>query len=129
MRIYSFIAAVFFMAVAVMSAAVPSNAHAQSDIPLLVLRYNQPRIYYDKQLYAAVSKAVAIKPEVVFSIVSFVPANGSEDRQEQMAVIAAQQTNQLVAAMKNMGIPQNRINVSRETVNDARYHEIYMYVD
>jgi hypothetical protein len=132
MRTYSFLAAIFFMLMACVGASAPSNAYAQgaqSDIPLLVLRYNQPRIYYDKQLYAAVSKAVAIKPDVRFSLVSFVPANGSDDRQEQMAALASQQTNQVVAALKNMGVPQSRVNVSRETMSDARYHEIYMYVD
>jgi hypothetical protein len=128
-RIYSTMLAIIMMVMIGIVAVPISNAQAQSDIPLLVLRYNQPRIYYDKQLYSAVSKAVAIKPDVSFSIVSFVPVNGSEDRQERMAMIATQQTNQLMTAMKNMGIPQSRINVSRETVTDAKYHEIYMYVD
>jgi uncharacterized protein YggE len=97
--------------------------NAQSDVPLLVLRYNQPRIYYDKQLYSAVSKAVAIKPTVTFSLVSFVPAgDGAESA-------ANAQTNAVVASLQRMGIPRNHINVSNQSVDDSRYHEIYLYVD
>jgi hypothetical protein len=102
-----------------------ASANAQNDIPLMVLRYNQPRIYYDKQLYTAISKAVAIKPEVRFSLVSFVPEQGGE----AMEQTASGQTAKLVASLKQMGIPQSRITVSSEKVNDAPYHEIYLYVD
>jgi hypothetical protein len=110
----------------VMACVLPlASAHAQNDVPLLVLRYNQPRIYYDKQLYTAVSKAVAIKPEVRFSIVSFVPDQGGEAMQQA----ATAQTNALIASLQKMGIPASRISVSSEKVNDAPYHEIYLYVD
>jgi hypothetical protein len=123
MRVFSTLVA-FWMVMA--TCVLPlASAHAQSEVPLLVLRYNQPRIYYDKQLYTAVSKAVAIKPEVRFSVVSFVPEQGGEE----MEKTATAQTNALIGSLHQMGIPQNRISVSREIVNDAPYHEIYLYVD
>ncbi len=101
------------------------DARSQSDVPLLVVRYNQPHIYYDKQLYSAVSKAVAIKPSVVFSLVSFVPSAGDD----AVSAAAGAQTSALVGKMQGMGVPAARIHVSNQSVNDSRYHEIYLYVD
>ena len=102
-----------------------SNAQSQSDTPLMVLRYNQPNIYYDKQLFNAVSKAVAIKPSVTFSLVSFVPTTGGE----AMASAANSHSSTLVSKLQAMGIPAAHIKVSQQAVNDAKHHEIYLYVD
>lgn len=115
----------------------PANTQAQpvpvqapvNDIPLVVIRYNQPRIYYDKQLYNAISKAVKIKPSVTLSLVSFIPENGSEDRRERVKNLAEKQLSKLMVDLRKMGIPRDRISVSKEYVPDARYHEVYLYVD
>lgn len=113
-------------------------AHAQqyagysqpaNDIPLLVIRYNQQRVYYEKQLFNAATKALDIKPSVVFSIVSFVPQFGSSSQQKRLEKASSQQINQLVGKLREMGLPRDRINVSTEKVSDARHHEIYVYVD
>ena len=109
----------------VCSSLLPHGAQAQSDIPLMVVRYNQAHIYYDKQLYSAVSKAVAIKPEVTFSLVSFVPSSGGE----AMDAAATAQTNAFVGRLQNMGIPAAHIHVTKQNVADSQYHEIYLYVD
>jgi hypothetical protein len=100
---------------------------AASDVPLMIVRYNQPRVYYDKQLYHAASKAVRIKPTVVFSVVSFIPTYA--DMQERIDNAARQQQQKLVADLRTMGIPENQITVTEEHVNDAKHHEIYLYVD
>lgn len=111
--------------VSLCSALPIANAQSQSDVPLLVLRYNQPHIYYDKQLFSAVSKAVAIKPTVTFSLVSFVPAVGGE----AMEAAANSHATTLVKKLQGMGIPAGHIKVSQQRVDDAKYHEIYLYVD
>ena len=98
------------------SLAVPSNT------PLMVIRYNQPKVFYQRQLYNAVSRAVAIKPSVVFDVVSFTPAAADKAK-------SSQQTSALVGDMVSVGIPQERIHVSEQPVDDSRTHEIYIYVD
>lgn len=105
-----------------------ANSRA-SDIPLMVVRYNQRRVYYNKQLYNAASKALRIKPETHFSLVSFVPQYGDESEQENLRNASSQQIAEFAGHLKQMGVPQDRISVTREMVGDARYHEIYLYVD
>jgi hypothetical protein len=100
-----------------------------NDVPLMILRYNKPRIYYSRQLYQVISRAVEIKPSVVFEIVSFIPKQPYESRREKMENEAKQNVNQLIEHMKEMGVPRERITVTRQQVDDGRYHEIYLYVD
>jgi hypothetical protein len=105
----------------------PVNATSQT--PLMVIRYNQPKVFYQRQLYNAVARAVAIKSDVVFEVVSFIPGSGQSSRDEAATNRAQQQTAALLKDMTGMGIPPQRIRVTRETAADARQHEIYIYVD
>jgi hypothetical protein len=108
----------------------PSMAQtSQSDIPLMVVRFNQARVYYDKQLFNVASKALKIKPDVMFSVVSFVPAIGSEEQQEEIEKHAARQTSKFIADLKGMGVPAGQINLSKEKATDSKFHELYLYVD
>lgn len=102
---------------------------APSQVPLVVIRYNQPKVFYQRQLYNAIAKAVAIKPDVTFEVVSFVPSTGQSAQDESFARRAQNQTATLLKDMTGMGIPPQRVRVSKEAVQDARQHEIYIYVD
>jgi uncharacterized protein YggE len=110
--------------VAIMAGA--QQAVAQSEVPLMVVRYNQARIYYDKQLYNVTKKAVSIKPDVNFSIVSFVP---KANDQEAFDAAAHNQVAKFVKDLRKMGVPASNINVTTKHVSDARHHELYLYVD
>lgn len=110
-------------------ASQPAQPGAQEDVPLVIVRYNQERVYYDRQLYRAASRALEIKPGATFTVVSFVPQPASQRQQQRMQRLASKQTNQFVSDLVQMGIPRERIQVSREPVRDSRYHEIYLYVD
>lgn len=102
---------------------------APSQVPLVVIRYNQPKVFYQRQLYNAVARAVAIKSDVTFEVVSFVPQTGDSSRDDILQSKARQQTSMLLRDMNGMGIPPQRIRMSREAVSDATQHEIYIYVD
>lgn len=106
---------------------MPVNAPSQ--VPLVVIRYNQPKVFYQRQLYNAIAKAVAIKPDVTFEVVSFVPSSAGGSPNEAVTRRAQSQTSALIKDMTGMGIPPQRIRVSKEAVQDARQHEIYIYVD
>jgi hypothetical protein len=133
--------AVLTLTLLVSASVFPLPAYAQQDtitsdqqsalsqVPLVVIRYNQPKVFYQRQLYNAVSRAVAIKPDVVFQVVSFVPVTNDSERDEAAALRAKQQTATLLKDMASMGIPPERIRVTRETAKDTRLHEVYIYVD
>ncbi|MBY0354839.1 MAG: hypothetical protein K2Q12_03815 [Rickettsiales bacterium] len=106
-----------------------SSLQAQAQTPLMVIRYNQPKVFYQRQLYNAVSRAVAIKSTVLFQLVSFVPSTGNNVRDEALLARAEQQTTAFVRDMNAIGVPSERIQVRREIVSDSPQHEIYLYID
>lgn len=102
---------------------------AASEIPLVVIRFNQRKVFYERPLYNAVSKAVAIKPNVVFDVVSFVPQGTSDDSQDKLDQMAASQQSAVIGTLRSMGIPARQIRTSRDIAPDTQFHEIYIYVE
>lgn len=98
---------------------------ASTDIPLVVIRFNQRKVYYDQQLYNAVSRAVAIKPTVMLELVSFLPTSGNRSTNEQLA---QRNLSGVIQSLNKMGVPRERIRVVQENSAAIRYHEIHLYV-
>lgn len=132
----------FLLIVAGLAASAPAPAVAQpivqaeernyanaSDVPLVVIRFNQRRVFFEKPLYNAVSKAIAIKPGTIFEVVSFVPQASSSGGQERVDANAASQQAQVVNTLRQIGIPRQQIRTSRDIAPDAQFHEIYVYVE
>lgn len=116
-------------ATVLVTAQFPS-AWAQShfDTPLMVVRFNQERIYYQQPLYTAISRAVDAKPGVVFNIITVIPQTGSERDQQKSTVAAQTNTNTVVQDMVKMGVPQNRIRVSYQT-GHVEFSELHLFVE
>lgn len=131
-RISRFLSTALALATLGFSAFSPLPAAAQvidaTVRPLVVIRFNQPRVYFDQQLYGALSQAVAIKPEVMFEVVSFAPTTGQNDRDAQWQQAASQHTQAVVASMQSMGIPLERIRVTGQLQTGLRYDETHVFV-
>jgi hypothetical protein len=100
-----------------------------SDVPLVVIRFNQPRVMYQNQLYNAIAKAVQIKPTVFFTVVSLVPSVEDSYQSERLTAHASTQTSGVLSTLRSMGIPRDRIRVSREQTPGLRAHEVHIYVE
>lgn len=128
-RLFSFLAFLAAFSAASSAAAYETAASGgASDVPLVIIRFNQRTVMYDRQLYNAVAKAVEIKPEVVFDVVSFVPETGNERTDDRLANDALAKTSDVVNSLRGMGIPQEHMRVSRESAPGLRSHEIHVYV-
>lgn len=131
-----------FACLAVIAAAAPATAYeaastagsyatqpAASDVPLVIIRFNQRKVMYERQLYNAIAKAVEIKPDVVLDIISFVPQTGNSRADDRLQSSALTQTSGVINSLRGMGIPQERMHVSREASPNIRFHEVHVYVD
>ncbi len=95
---------------------------------LVVLRFNQPRVYYEQALYDAVAKAVAVKPSVTFDVVSYAPATGDTRMDQSWRATAGHNTQSVVASMQRMGVPLSRIRVSGQHQAGLNYDEVHVFV-
>lgn len=122
------------MILGVVSAAILAGAaHAQTasyvDTPLMVVRFNQDRVYYQQPLYNAVSRALEAKPSVMFNIISLVPDAGHARANEKLSADAHRSTGRFVADMVKMGVPQSRIRVSYQPGPGITANEVHLFVE
>jgi hypothetical protein len=121
---------IFLALVLVFPGALPVPAQAVSDAgePLVIIRFNQQRVYFDQQLYSAISKAVVIKPEVTFEVVSYAPVTGNAVADKNWQAVAGHNTRAVITAMNGMGVPMDRIHVTGQSQQGLRYDETHVFV-
>ncbi len=110
------------------SAISPLVAMAQETPPLVVIRFNQPHVYYDQSLYSAVAKALAVKPDVMFDVVSAAPSTGDSSTDKKWQAIAGHNTRAVINSMQQMGVPMERINVVGQSQPGLHYDETQVFV-
>ncbi len=128
MRLALLILMVFSLALPVRAQEATGAYAAQADIPLVVIRFNQPRIHYEKQLYNALQRAVDIKPALLIQLVSYVPQGNDRSSNQRAEKQANAEVAQVMRSLNTMGVPQSRVGVQREQTSAIRYHEIHLYV-
>ena len=95
--------------------------------PLVVIRFNQPHVYYDQQLYGGISQAVAVKPGVMFDVVSNAPFTGDSGRDAEWIKVASHNTQAVIASMQAMGVPMERMRVTGQQQAGLRYDETQIF--
>jgi hypothetical protein len=114
----------------VVSATFPATSAIATEgaQPLVTIRFNQPQVYFDKQLYGAIAKALAIKPDVLFDVVSFAPEGANAEATKKWQAVAGRNTRSVIEAMKGMGVPMDRISVTGQSQAGLRYDETQVFV-
>jgi hypothetical protein len=111
--------------------AVPAGSVAQVGAggqPLVVIRFNQPRVYFDQQLYGALTKALEIKPDLMIEVVSLAPSDGNPQKDQKWQATAGRNTRAVIDAIKAMGMPMDRIHVTGQSQPGLRYDETQVFV-
>lgn len=125
MAFRTFLAQTVLAASLLASPAFALNSH--TDTPLLVVRFNQERVYYQQPLYNAVASALQAKPDVLFNIVAVVPQTGNSSADERLEKETQVRTGTLVGDMVKMGVPQSRLHVSYQK-SPAASPEVHIFV-
>ena len=113
-------------AIAPPGVSVPANAGGPvSGKPFVVIRFDNPDVDYEQQLYQAVSAALARRPNVAFDLVAAAPANGAAEATTEAARARADKVRQ---SLLNMGLPADRITVSQVTDPNIQSNEVRIYV-
>lgn len=105
-------------------AAPPARAAVDHmTVPLVVIRFNQPRVYFERPLYNALQKALGAKPDLRINVVSYFPT-----RHPKMVDEAEENLNSVVRTLGDIGIPLARIGVASEPASDLQHSEVHIYV-
>lgn len=103
-------------------------AMTAADTPLVVIRFNQRRVYYEQPLYTAVSRAMEIKPDVRFHLIGFVPATGDSSKDEKLLKLSNQHLSEVSRTLMGMGIAQPQISTSTELASGIQFDEVHIFV-
>ena len=106
--------------------AAQAVAPPTRDSALVTIRFNQPNIHYEPQLYGALEKAVAVKSEVTFDVISYAPTRADGQPDPQWQQIASQHTQAVVASLKNLGVPLSRLRISGQSIHGLKYDEVHV---
>lgn len=101
---------------------------AENRRPLVVIRFDRPNPPYEQALYSAVSRALERRPSAGFDVVAVAPNRGSTAQVTQAQTRSKRNADQVLRALTDMGLPQNRVSVSSTTSPDTSVSEVHIYV-
>lgn len=116
------------------AAAVPMLSYAQEAAaanrvkPLMIIRFNQPTVRYERALQSAVARATHAKPDVRFTLVSFAPSYGDAGTQKQLADRSAALLNQVREQIVSQGVMSDRIETVTRNSNAITHSEVHILV-
>ena len=98
-----------------------------NETPLMVIRFNQPRVDYPMPLYNTVGQAFKVKPSAVFDLVSIAPRAHDTHNQAYYNKMAAQNSHKVLATLHEIGVPANRISMT-DAIDDVSASEVRIFV-
>lgn len=112
----SFLGRFLLIAVIFVALALPAFLAYGGSAPLVIIRFNQPQVSYERPLYNAVSRAAQVKPSVMFDVVATA-------KDEETAQTYGQK---VVQSLNRIGVPASRITFSSMTGDIAPQVEVYV---
>ena len=99
---------------------------AESRMPLVVIRFNQPHVSFDNVLRQAVEATNKVRPGAHYDVVSMVPAatDGGQGGKDADANLKA-----VTDDLKSFGVPSSLIHSETKPSSTAVVQEIDIYVD
>lgn len=109
--------------------AMASNAgFVASGSPIVTIRFARSHTTYERELYSALSQALAAKPSASFNVVGISPTRGSATAVQLAQNSAQRHAQDVMRTMGEMGVPATRMAVSSSTDPAATSSEVRVYV-
>lgn len=95
--------------------------------PLMVVRFNQDAVAYEWPLYNTLTKALEVKPQAQFDIVSVATRSKDLNQQKANGDKANADLEKVLATLKEIGMPDNRYDVTK-IYDDVPSSEVRIYI-
>lgn len=108
--------------------AAPALAEETMGKPLLVVRFQQPVVHYEQSLYMVMSKALEANPNMQFDVVAVAPEGIDQMQNTQLIENSRKYGRDVMASMKQMGMPDSRMRLSSQTSPYVASPEVHVFV-
>jgi hypothetical protein len=105
-----------------------SHAAESTGTPVMIIRFNQELIDYDKPLQKVAKSAIAAKPSVLFDIVSVVPETDSRSDNSKLKERSEFLTNQVIETLQLNGAKPEQIRTTFQNSTIAESGEVHIFV-
>lgn len=108
------------------SRRVASTTRAEQ--PVLIVRFDKPRVEYEQALYSVVNEALRRKPTATFELVAVAPARGSVADVSLNTSISKKNAEDVLRSLTEMGINPNNVGLKSTTSVAAAVSEVQLYI-
>lgn len=98
------------------------------DRPLVVIKFDKPKVSYETALYSAVKNALERRPSASFDVVAVSPRKGSPGQAALGATSARRNAESVLRSLTSMGLPPGRVRVSASQSDAASSGEVHVFV-
>ncbi len=116
---------VLFVSAIILSFSFASFAN--QDTPLIIIRFNQDFVKYEKSLHKSVSAALQVKPSTFFDIVSLVPHANKSGKDKEARKTSEALTAKIVQNIKGSGVSEDKIRVTYQDNPGVQSPEIHIF--
>jgi hypothetical protein len=95
---------------------------------LVLIRYNQPVVDYEKQLSNAVGTAIELRPDAQFSVVAVSPSSGDPADLAQAQQKAQINAEAVKRSLMQLGLSPSRITMASTQIQTAQTPEVHVYI-
>ena len=108
-------------------AVVSTSAQAQQlqagshhAMPLILVRFNQPRVYFQRPMSNVVQRALNISPDVGFKVVHYTPKAGNKKAERDL--------NSVLQHLYRLGVRKGNVQVDQQVASALGHSEVHLYV-
>jgi hypothetical protein len=99
-----------------------------SGLPLVVIRFDDPDIDYEKTLFDAVGTTVDKKPGATFGLVAVSPIGKNEGETRINSSKVKKYAERVLRSLVSFGLPSKKVALSAKTSGDVVVPEVHIYV-
>jgi len=111
-----------------MNAKMGKPANFNTSKPLVMIRFDRPKVDFEQAVYTATSEALQNYPDVSFEVLAVSPQGRTATKAALAASDAQTDAQNVVRSMIQMGIPGNRIKVSSAKSPQAQTPEVHIFL-
>ena len=99
-----------------------------SGLPLVVIRFDDPDIDYEKTLFDAIGTTVDKKPNASFGLVAVSPIGKNEGETRINSSKVKKYAERVLRSLVSFGLPSKKVALSAKTSGDVVVPEVHIYV-
>ena len=123
-----------FLAAQALAAAGPPDQQLEvpkvniSGLPLVVIRFDNPDIDYEKTLYDTIGTTIDKLPNASFGLVAVSPIGKNEGETRINSSKVKKYAERVLRSLVSFGLPSKKVALSAKTSGDVIVPEIHIYV-